>query len=396
MKISARISAIVAAAAILAAAFGFYAVAGEGNEPMTEKFVNFTMRDSLMRSYEVFRKGGEARVAFMGGSVTTREWRNAVMDFLKKKFPGTRFDFIMAGIGGTDANLGAFRLPSDVFGSGKVDLFFLEFAVNGGDVKATEGIIRQAKRLNPDIDIVIMYFACTGYMQDFNAGRVPSWIRQHDKVAEYYGIPVLFLYREVAEHIKADALTWEEFSTDSVHPTSMGCKIYSGCIIDFLKQAWSDPKLAVPAPDTRLPEKLKSSCYENGRYIDINSAKVKSGFASLDNWRPGKTCNFAPPVDVLEATEPGSELSLDFRGTAVGIYTIVGFDAGKIEYSIDGNPFRTKDQFDVYCDQFHRPCYLIFDSNLPEGRHTLVLRVSANKNPKSIGTAVRILKFMAN
>jgi lysophospholipase L1-like esterase len=360
------------------------------------KFTNFTLRGNLMRSYNRFAAGGEAWVAFMGGSVTTQAWREPVMDQLCRRFPAAKFDFIMAGIGGTDANLGAFRLPSDVFGRGRVDLFFLEFAVNGGGIAAMEGIVRQAKRLNPEIDIVIMYFANTKHIEDFQAGRVPTIVQQHEQVAEHYGIPALSLYREIGERLRAGKLTWEQFSGDSVHPKEEGCALYAACINDFLEQAWSNPNLQPAAPAAALPARLDPLCFENGRFLDATAAEIKNGFSMVKGWHPEKTCNFTPPADVLTATRPGSELTLDFAGTAVGIYSLIGFDAGILEYSIDAGPFQARDQFDPYCDKFHRPGHLLFATDLPAGKHTLVLRVSSDMNPKSTGTAVRILKFMAN
>jgi hypothetical protein len=362
---------------------------------MSTPFANFTPRRNLMRSYATFSKGGPVRVAFMGGSVTTQAWREEVMDDLRERFPAAAFDFVMAGIGGTDANLGAFRLPGDVFGRGRVDLFFLEFAVNGGGIEAMEGIVRQSKRLNPDLDIVMLYFANTGYTEEVKAGRIPPLVQTHEKVAEHYGIPVLSLYKEVGERIRDGTLTWEQFSRDSVHPTDAGCTLYAECIVSFLDQAWANPALK-PAPPGALPARLDPLCFENGRFIGPETATLKSGFAIAKGWRTEKTCNFSPPMDVLEATQPGSELTLAFEGTAIGIYTIVGFDAGVLEYSLDGGPLQSRDLFDVYCDQFHRPQHALFATNLAPGKHTLMLRLSAQHSPKSTGTAVRILQFMAN
>ena len=74
----------------------------------------------------------------------------------------------------------------------------------------------------------------------------------------------------------------------------------------------------------------------------------------------------------------------------------IGFDAGTIEVAIDGGPFRAHDLFDGYCEQFHRPQHTLFATDLTPGRHTLVLRVGTRRNPKSTGTAVRILQFLAN
>jgi acyl-CoA thioesterase I len=363
---------------------------------MTTPFANFTPRGNLMRSYNAFSKGGPVRVAFMGGSVTTQAWREEVMDYLKERFPEAAFDFVMAGIGGTDANLGAFRLPGDVFGRGRVDLFFLEFAVNGGGIDAMEGIVRQSKRLNPDIDIVMTYFTNTSYTEDVKAGRVPQLVQTHEKVAEHYAIPALSLYKEVGERIVAGKLTWEQFSRDVVHPTDAGCALYAECMVSFLEQAWADPASKPTPRAATLPEKLDPLCFENGRFIGVEAAKVKSGFALVKGWTTEKTCNFSPPVDVLEATQAGSELTLAFEGTAIGIYTIVGFDAGILEYALDGGPVQTRDQFDVYCDKFHRPQHALFATNLAPGKHTLRLRLGAEHNPKGTGTAVRILQFMAN
>jgi lysophospholipase L1-like esterase len=363
---------------------------------MPTPFANYILRGNLMRSYAAFARGGPVRVAFMGGSVTTQVWREEVMDYLRERFPDAAFDFVMAGIGGTDANLGAFRLPTHVFGRGPVDLFFLEFAVNGGGLDAMEGIVRQSLRLCPGLDIVMMYFANTGYLEDVKAGRVPQLVQTHEKVAEHYGIPVVCLYKEVGERIGAGKLTWEQFSRDSVHPTDAGCALYAECITSFLDQAWADPKPKPTARPAALPEKLDPRCFGNGRFIGVEQAKVAKGFAPVRGWTTEKTCNFSPPVDVLEATEPDSELTLDFEGTAVGIYTIVGFDAGILEYAIDGGPVQTRDQFDTYCDKFHRPQHTLFAMDLAPGKHTLRLRLSAEHNPKGTGAAVRILQFMAN
>ena len=352
------------------------------------------MRGSLSRSHAAFSRGGQCRVAFMGGSVTTRQWRNPLMADLRKRFPQAEFDFIMAGIGGTNADLGAFRLPEHVFGRGKVDLFFLEFAVNGGDVRAMEGIVRQAKTISPDIDIVLMYFANTAHTTCYNDGRIPRIVLNHEKVAEHYAVPALYLYREVARRIEAGKMTWKDFSTDSVHPTQLGCDIYAECITGFLDAAWKTPKPAAAA--SQLPEPLDPFCYGNGMFVALDKASVTRGFALVEGWTPTKTCNFRGPVDVLTATEPEAELSLEFEGRAVGIYTIVGMDTGTLEYSIDGAPVKTLDPFDHYCPRFHRPKHTIFTDELQPGKHTLTLRSGAGKNAKSEGHAVRILKFMVN
>lgn len=73
----------------------------------------------------------EARVAFLGGSITEMEgYRPLVEKWLTERFPQTKFSFIRAGISSTCSNTGAFRFQRDVVAQGPVDLLLVEFAVN--------------------------------------------------------------------------------------------------------------------------------------------------------------------------------------------------------------------------------------------------------------------------
>lgn len=360
-------------------------------------FTDFKLRTGLMRSHAVFASRQSGRVAYLGGSVTTREWRLGVQEHLAQLFPDTKFDFVMAGLGGTPAMLGAFRLEADVFKNGKVDLLFLEFAVNGGNVREMEGIVRQAKRLNPEIDIVMMYFANTDHVATATAGKMPEMVVEHERVAEHYGIPALFLSREVARRIQAGGLRWEEFSDDNVHPLARGCQLYASCINDFLDVAWREPRAAVVSA-VPLPAPLDAQCYERAHYLAFTAASAVKGFAPVAQWVPTQpTCNFSPPAAVFAATTPGAELTLNFDGTAVGFLGIVGEDAGMIETTLDGAPPVKLDLYNqTYGKLFQLPNFFMFGTELKPGRHVLVLRVLAERNPASQGNAVRILQFMVN
>lgn len=362
-----------------------------------KSFKDFELRSGLGRSYRRFAEKKKARVAYMGGSVTTREWRDGVQAYLTQTFPGTDFDFIMAGIGGTPAALGAFRLEKDVFSNGPVDLFFLEFAVNGGNVREMEGIVRHAKRLNPNLDIVLLYFANTNHVAEDNAGRTPAVVADHEAVARQYHLPALFLYRTVARQIRDGKMEWKDFSDDTVHPTKAGCDLYAACINTFLAAAWGNPKAPVLAAKP-LSKPLDPLCLERGRYIPFTDAKRVKGFTRIKKWTPTqKTCNFSPPADVFAAEQPGAELTLDFTGTAFGLFPIAGEDAGTIDYSIDGGPAVRMDLYSVtYGEQFQLPSPQLITTELKPGKHTVVIRVLDEKNPKSKGHAVRILQFLAN
>jgi len=356
-------------------------------------FTDYEMRNGFRYCPERLSKGIKSRVAFIGGSVTTQSWRVLTGNFLSETFPNTEFQIINAGLGGTDATLGAFRLPQDVFGQGQVDLLFLEFAVNGGSIRAMEGIIRQCKRLNPEIDICMLYLADTSKVDDFNNGRIPEIVKTHQKIADYYHLPSLFLYREIASRTTDGDFTWDQFSRDSVHPTEFGNEVYAQCVADFVNEAM---KTKVTDNRSDLPSPMDSFCYERGRLVPLEDVSEVQGWERIPAWTTDKSCNFSPPADILSAEQPGASLKLSFTGTAIGIYTLIGMDTGTIEYSIDGSDFKVIDPYDYYCPMFHRPQHTLFTDELSMSDHSLLLRTGKQKNEKSLGYSVRILKFMVN
>jgi sialidase-1 len=99
---------------------------------------------------------------------------------------------------------------------------------------------------------------------------------------------------------------------------------------------------------------------------------------------------------MLEAEIPGSECRFTFDGTAVGIFVVAGPDAGMVEFSIDGHPFQRQDLMTQWSPSLHIPWTFVFDADLSPGRHELLMRVAADKNPNSNGHAVRIVAMLAN
>ena len=361
-----------------------------------------TLRKGLPHCRRRFARRKTGRVAFIGGSITQmRGWRERTYKILRNMFPQTRFEFINAGVGGTNSTLGAMRLEADAFKHGPVDLLFLEFAVNDGggsdrtNTRAMEGIIRHARRLNPEIDILMLYFADQGKIKVLNAGEQPATVACHERVARHYGIPVIDLARVVRDRLSARAFRWEQFSRDGCHPLPFGHALYAECIEAFLRAAWATPtRRAKVMP---LPRPLDPLNYQRGRFIDPRQAETTKGWTFIRKWDHDETkCNYSGAVNVLAATTPGAALTLAFRGTAIGVYAIVGMDAGTLEYRIDGGRFRKANLFDHYCTEFHRPQHRLFADALSDGDHCLELRMAKTTHRKSRGHAARIMEFIVN
>ncbi|HPD16415.1 MAG TPA: SGNH/GDSL hydrolase family protein [Planctomycetota bacterium] len=394
---------MMATLAIVAAAAAAAGQQGMGSNPDH----CFALRGSLANSRIKIEREKKARVAFLGGSITEANgWRVFTQELLKKRYPDTDFDFVDAGISSTDTTLAPFRLKSTVFPKGPVDLLFFEFAVNDlhnsrtatESIRGVEGIIRQARTLNPAIDLVILYCADEDKMEYVRKGQVAPQIAAHEKVAQHYGVSAIDLAREVTLRIDNGEFDWKKFG--GLHPSPFGHQLYAASIGRFLDAAWKEPLPADAAVKPHpLPDKpLDPQHYGRGRFVDIKEATVRSGWQLVPNWKPSKGATRKQFVNcpVLEANEPGATLKLKFNGTAIGVLEAAGYDVGILEFSIDGAPFRKLDQFTQWSEGLHIPWAYLFDAELKPGDHELTLRVSADKNPKSQGHAARLLQFLVN
>lgn len=370
---------------------------------------NIQARNSFSNSRRQFETTGKGHVAFIGGSITEMNgYRPMVCEFLQKQFPKTEFTFTAAGISSTCSTTGAFRLDRDVLSTGPVDLFFVEFAVNDDQdaghsrrdcIRGLEGIIRQCRKHNPTMDIVVTYFVNPGMRDLLQAGKVPVSIDAHAAVTEHYDVSTIHLAREIAERISAGTLTWEVFG--GTHPKPAGNRVCADMISSMLTAAWSKPlpKGVGLVPHDLPARPLDEASYASGRLVDPVSAKPDSNWKlHVPDWKAlpgGKRGRFTSQT-LLCATQPGAETSLTFSGRAIGAYVLAGPDAGAVEVSVDGGPFRRHDLYHRFSRGLHYPRTVVFDGDLNPGEHTLRLRISRQSSEGSKGHAVRILQFVAN
>lgn len=370
------------------------------------------LRSGLDRSYRKFNQGDTARVAFLGGSITQNPgWQNLVADYLKKRFPKTKFDFINAGIGSTGSTPGAFRFKNDVLKRGKVDLLFEEAAVNDHHngrtqierIRGMEGIIRQAYEANPDCDVIVMHFAEPAKSADYANGKTPDVIVAHDKVAAHYKVPTLNLAKEVFDRLEAKQFDWARDFKD-LHPSPFGQELYYHSIRRMLEDAWGPPgqpkKLPAKIAPRPLPKTLVDpQSYTGGKFVPLSEAKALNGFRIVPKWLPpmggGVRSGFAR-VPMLSATGAGSSFSLDFAGRGVGLFVAAGPDAGVIEYRIDGGAWKTRDGFTRWSRGLNIPWVYMLDTELKGGKHVLEVRLGQKSNPKSKGHGLHIRNLLVN
>jgi hypothetical protein len=277
-----------------------------------------------------------------------------------------------------------------------VDLLFVEAAVNDStnsfapreQVRGMEGIVRHARLLQPELDIVMLHFVDPEKMETLRSGKRPEVIVSHERVAEQYGIPSIDLAREITERIDAGEFTWDgDFK--SLHPSPFGMSVYARSIERLFDAAWKQPPAIEGTAEAHPPPApLDERSYFRGRLVDI---------VELQGWRLDR--EWAPTDGVGTRTgfvhvpmrigETGSgECRFAFEGTAVGTFVAAGPDAGIVEFRIDGGEWRRQNLFTNWSKTLHIPWAYVLDADLDGGRHELTMRMSS-------GTA-RIAAMLAN
>ena len=375
------------------------------NGPLQQNW--FELHDGLKNSQYIFETTKKGTVAFVGGSITGMPWRKKVMENLERRFPSTEFTFILAGVGSTGTMYGSYRLDRDVIQKGKVDLLFEEAAVNDVSIGRTadqavrgmEGIVRRARRANPDMDIVMMHFACTEKLADYENGKTPEVIQSFDNVAERYGVPTLDITEEIFERIKRGEFTWKD-DFKGVHPSPFGQQLYADSIERLLDEAWSGQPRPVIAH--AMPEKLDPASYSEGKLFPPQTATNLNGFAVQTDYdaaaEGGKVRVGWNERPQLIGHQPGDSFDLAFKGSAVAIQVIAGPEAGIIEHSVDGSDwvkqdlFVTKNSFRLHLNRI----YILRDGLDPEKEHSLTVRISEERHKLSKGNNCRIVYFGLN
>jgi sialidase-1 len=363
-------------------------------------------RGGLTQSATAFTREKKGRVAFLGGSITYNHgWRDSVSNYIKRRFPEASFEFINAGIPSFGSLPDAFRFSQDVLSKGRIDLLFVEAAVNDRtnnypeieQIRAMEGMVRQAKRANPQTDIVFIYFADPDKMNDFNLGVIPDEITNHNKVAAYYNLPSVNLAKEVTARINNKEFTWQGDFID-LHPSPFGQQVYCTSISDLLNRCWERDLTSTPATP-HLPPGIDPFSYDNGRLVEVQIKNRTDGWSYTDSWTPddkASTRDGYVNIPMLIGKDPGRVLKFPFKGSTVGIAVAAGPDAGIIEYSIDREEWKSIDLFTQWSGSLHLPWFLTLGDELKKRSHVLRIRLSHDRNEASLGTVCRIRYFFVN
>ncbi|MDI9859364.1 SGNH/GDSL hydrolase family protein [Flectobacillus roseus] len=338
--------------------------------------------------------GKKIKVAYLGGSITRADkgWRDQTFEWLKTEYPNTPFEQIMAAIGGTGSDFGAYRLKNHVL-QYKPDLVFVEFAVNdhsktSQQVKESiEGIVRQIWKANPKTDICFVHTFQKVQLPFYFKGKFPVSATAIETVADYYQIPSICMALPVTKMLEDGKILMQGkikdypdkmvFSEDGVHPfVETGHKIYAETVKKHFKLLQSVGKLGkhtlkpalMPNNLQKVTMVLMAKIEKSKGWQRVDSVVLNKPFASL-----------MPPVYASEDTT--DFIKITFRGKRLGIVDVIGPSSGQMVVWIDNAPPQYINRFDDYCTYYRMNYSLI--SGLSEGKHTAIIKVSPQKLDKA-------------
>lgn len=289
----------------------------------------------LRRVIDKAEKGGEVRIAVMGGSITEgaragsveRQWGSVFAQGWRELFPQAKIVYKNCGIGATGSAIGAFRYERDV-ASFKPDLVAVEFGVNdgaGNDATVQmRGIIRHALRTNSSIMLLEMAKEKGVTAQE-----------SHLIAAREYGVPVVSYRDAVTNGFARGAFAWKDIAADNVHPNRRGHALAGELMNLYVRDTY---RLYRNERTSRPPlrDRVQKMPFERGSFTPFGEVKLDGcrGYQVYEESRWGKG---------LSSTNAGDRVEFSFEGKSAAIlYRKGNLLLGKARVTVDGVELPTK------------------------------------------------------
>ena len=295
--------------------------------------------------------GERLTVVFFGCSLTwganatdpnRTSWRALVGKRMESAYPKAHFSFVDAAIGGTDSQLGVFRVDRDVVAY-KPDLVFVDFTVNDGIYDANdnkscsyEGIVRRLLTRLPDCVLVQVILPVRKTMTE-DAPEILRRRDEHIRLGERYNLTRTDVLRRCRElyakgMLRPDEM-WPKAIGDVIHPHDIGYGIYADIVWN---DVFANPSDRVPtlAPTTLFAPKYEKVCRRrlfdlpmpSGWRKDYNKMRAGTFDFLCSRWQDG----------VANAESNAAPFRLRFRGEELFLFGESTVKGGCCEIIVDG------------------------------------------------------------
>ena len=364
-------------------------------------------------------KGERLTVAFFGGSLSwganatdpnRTSWRARIGERLEARYPDAHFKFVDAAIGGTDSQLGIFRLERDVI-SFKPDLVFVEWLVNDGEYGVGdnhactyEGIVRHLLERLPGCVPVQVALPIRRTIEEPDPSRLVR-LGEQKRIGEAYGLVFADVLSEMRKRhadgrVDLDRM-WPALIGDDVHPHDFGYGLYADIIWD---QVFADPspQSTALAAEWLFAPKYRHVVRENvaewkdlpqGWHRDFCSMRAGTFDFLCSRWQDGlavaANCAFDPKTQkhVLKPEAVVEPLRATFRGEVLLLYGESAVQSSKCEVFVDGARVAWSDTA-VFGKIFAPSAFLVWQIGIgfdPDKEHSLEIRpVFADGEPQEL------------
>lgn len=367
---------------------------------------------SLLAAWRSGRATCKPRIAYVGGSITAQRdgWKNRVHSWLTHEYrpnENVGLEQVNVAVGNVGSKVISF-LTDEWIIEHAPDIVFLETVVNDGDSlledgdsanvrRALEGIVRRVRTKLPRTEIVFVYMLLRGDVPTNRRTGTKAWadggvgdalclyhrdaVAIHEAVAEHYGCPSI----NVIGALKwAPSTVLDRLFRDDCHHTPAGASLVASVVGRALQTMLGSANGGArdgQMMNMTVPSPLDARLWSSGEALKLAEAQVafKGGTRQAHHTRLDLDPITGKP-DQWWLLSPGDMITFHFAGTAVGLLTHLGPDAGVLEGSLslangDVLPLRCK-LFDSWC-YYYRLGVVILAEGLPAGSHTLRLRLSA-------------------
>lgn len=354
---------------------------------------------------------GYAAVVWLGGSLTEGEgasfgcfsWQALLAEWMRKTYRECRFLFVNRGIGGTNSEFGLYRLKDEVL-SVKPSLLFVEFAVNdyGRDESEIKrdvaAIIENTKSAWGNTDIILVLNTTVKMAEEnYDRGSIPPSVRAHEETALKYGVPVIRVGEKFLRQVEEQKLTRTDLLPDSVHPNDRGYKMYFEIVRDAFQKLMREEKTEIEPQQSsaKMSEERAKDICRNPRMIPALVQEAK-GFKllSMEGFSREEISLAGRYKGYISGSRPGSRVELTFYGRHFGLVWMIAPDSGKIRYQVDDGEEKTISSWDTYAKNRERINHKMLAQDLEEDYHKVVIVVEGDKDAESLGTFIRIARWL--
>ena len=246
-------------------------------------------------------KGEELTIGFIGGSITQGSlsstpdkcYAKRVFDWWKENFPGAKFNYVNAGIGGTDSYYGVGRCDDDLL-CHDPDFVMVDFSVND-EVKSFygetyEGLIRKLVSYKSSPAVLALYnvFYDTGVTAE----------DMHREICDHYFVDGISMRDTVYKDIKDGKFTSDEITPDGLHPNDKGHEEVARHITEYL-------------------DELKAKAAAGA----VSGLAISAGNSSQDNNSAGQQAELPSPITFNRFENAGRTVLNKEFGTVGEVYT---------------------------------------------------------------------------